>query len=55
MTRQKRKSDQGSMSLEETDWKILTNILRKGLSHSLLVSLREEFHTLRFPMCLDFS
>lgn len=42
-------------SLGETKWKILEDILRKGPSHPLLVSLREESLSLMLPIRFHFS
>lgn len=43
------------VSLGETKWKILEDILRKGPSHPLLVSLREESLSLMLPIRFHFS
>lgn len=50
-----KKCDQSNISLGETEWKILKDILRKGVSHPFPVSLSEEYHSLIFPICLHFS
>lgn len=50
-----KKSDQSNIPLGETEWKILEDILRKGVLHPFPVSLREVYHSLMFPICLHFS